>query len=384
MALEPSKEKLIPFNKPALVGREVEYMNQAVANGHISGNGRFTKKVQEFIENSFGVKKALLTTSCTDALEMAAILLDINPGDQVMVPSFTFVSTANAFVSRGATPVFIDIKEETLNIDEELIEERITNKTKAMIPVHYGGVGAAMERIMEIANRRGIGVVEDAAQCVGAKFNDQHLGAIGHLGALSFHETKNLHCGEGGALLINDPKYIERGEIIWEKGTDRGKFFRGEVDKYTWVDVGSSFLMSDLWAAYLFAQFEKLDEVIENRRRLYKRYGQAFCDLANQGRVRLPVVPDNCQDNAHIFYLILNSEKERNDFISHLRRLNIHGVFHYLPLHLSPMGKKFGGEKAHCPVTEKISSRLLRLPLYHDLTDNDQERVIKGVTDFFL
>ncbi len=379
-----SKEKtFIPYNKPAIVGNELQYMKRAVKSGQISGNGEFTKKTQKLLEEKYGIKKVLLTTSCTDALEMAAMLLDIKPGDEVIVPSFSFVSTANAFASKGAKPVFADVTHDTLNLDHESLEDLICERTKAIVPIHYAGVGAQMNRIMEIAKKNNVTVVEDAAQCVGSKFEDKYLGSIGRLGAFSFHETKNLHCGEGGALLINDASFIERGEIIWEKGTNRSKFFRGEVDKYTWVDTGSSFLMSDLLAAYLFAQLEKVDQILDQRRFLYNRYAAGLSRLEKAGNAALPVVPKNRKESGHIFYLLMESETERDDLIKYLRAKNIHCVFHYLPLHLSPMGKKFGGKTGMCPVTEDVSSRLVRLPLFHGLTTMDQDRVIEEVLSFF-
>lgn len=358
-------------------------MDQAVRSGKISGNGEFTQNLQRLMEDRFGIKKVFLTTSCTDALEMAAMLLDIAPGDEVLVPSFGFVSTANAFVLRGAVPVFVDIKKDTLNIDETKIEEAITPKTRAIVPIHYSGVAANMEKINQIAKNHQLSVVEDAAQGVGATYNGNHLGALSPLAAYSFHETKNIHCGEGGALCVNDPSYIERAEIIWEKGTNRSKFFRGEIDKYTWVDIGSSFLMSDLLAAYLFAQFEKLERITENRRCLFGRYANALAILEKRNLAKLPFVPNECKSNAHIFYLILNSPKSRDGLIRHLKANKIHAVFHYLPLHQSSMGRKYLRQKECCPVSVDLSSRLVRLPLYHELQDKEQDRVIENVLSFF-
>lgn len=376
-------DKSIPFNKPAIVGRELELMDRAVRSGKISGNGEFSKKLQKWMEEQFGIGKVFLTTSCTDALEMAAMLLGISPGDEVIVPSFGFVSTANAFVSRGAVPVFVDIRKDTLNIDETLIEQAITSRTKAIVPIHYSGVAAQMDSIEQVAKKHRIAVVEDAAQGVGATFKGKHLGSLSGLAAYSFHETKNIHCGEGGALCVNDPALVDRAEIIWEKGTNRSKFFRGEIDKYTWVDIGSSFLMSDLLAAYLFSQFEKLEQITTNRKRLYKRYEDAFSTLENRGLAGLPQIPRDCESNAHIFYLILDSQKNQKEMIAHLRAKQIHAVFHYLPLHQSPMGKQFGGLKASCPNSIDLSSRLVRLPLYHELGNNDQDCVIESVLSFF-
>lgn len=375
--------RMIPFNRPAMVGSETESMIEAVRSGKISGNGEFTKKVQALLESRFGIHRALLTTSCTDALEMAAMLLDIAPGDEVVVPSFSFVSTANAFVLRGATPVFVDVRADTLNLDEELLADAVTQKTKEIVPIHYAGVGCEMDRICDLARQKNIAVVEDAAQGVDATYGDKYLGAIGDLGTYSFHETKNLHCGEGGALCINNPALASRAEILWEKGTDRSRFFRGEVDKYTWVDIGSSFLPSDLLAAFLYAQFEHLDEITRRRSDRYEAYQAAFADLEAQGKVRLPHPPKTGRHNAHIFFMILPTEKRRDDFIAFLRTQKIHAVFHYLPLHLSPMGRRFGGESARCPVTIDLSARLVRLPLYHDMTENEQERVIDKVRLFF-
>lgn len=376
-------DKSIPFNKPAIVGRELELMDRAVRSGKISGNGDFSQKLQKCMEERFGIGRVFLTTSCTDALEMAAMLLGISPGDEVIVPSFGFVSTANAFVSRGAVPVFVDIRKDTLNIDETLIEQAITPRTKAIVPIHYSGVAAQMDSIEQVAKKHRIAVVEDAAQGVGATYKGKYLGSLSGLAAYSFHETKNIHCGEGGALCVSDPALVDRAEIIWEKGTNRSKFFRGEIDKYTWVDIGSSFLMSDLLAAYLYAQFEKLDQIIANRKRLYKRYEDAFSILENRGLAGLPQIPRDCESNAHIFYLILDSQKNQEEMIAHLRAKQIHAVFHYLPLHQSPMGKQFGGLKASCPNSIDLSSRLVRLPLYHELGNNDQDRVIESVLSFF-
>lgn len=368
----------IPFNRTSLVGREMEYVAQAVANGHISGDGEFTRCCHELLERELGVRKTLLTTSCTHALEMAAILLDIQPGDEIIAPSFTFVSTVNAFALRGARPVFADIRPDTLNIDEAKLEALITPKTKAIIVVHYAGVACEMDAIMEIANRRGIPVVEDNAHGLFGKYKSRYLGTFGALATLSFHETKNFSCGEGGALLINDPKYIERAEIIREKGTDRSKFFRGQVDKYTWVDAGSSFLPSDMLAAFLLAQLEEREKIQTRRRHIWENYFQRLSAWANDHRVRLPVVPDHCEQSFHMFYLLMRSLDQRQTLIRRMRERGILSVFHYLPLHLSPMGRRFGGKDSDCPVTEWVSDRLLRLPFYIDLSCEEQQAVIES------
>lgn len=365
-----------PFNKPAIVGRELEYIRDAIESGKISGNGNYTKKCHRFLREMTGSSKVLLTASGTAALEMAALLLDIAPGDEVIMPSYTFVSTANAFLLRGARPVFVDIRPDTLNLDENLIEDKITERTRAIVPVHYAGIGAEMNRIMELAGKHRLAVVEDAAQGIGAAYDDTPLGTIGDLGAFSFHETKNVISGEGGALLVNRDKYRERAEFIWEKGTNRNKFFRGEVDKYTWVDLGSSFLMSDITAAYLYAQLEKNESIRRKRESLYRTYSQGMKEQENAGRVRLPAVPGNCRPNYHIFYLILPSESKRNNLLAALKKEGIHSVFHYIPLHCSPMGEKLGYRRGDVPISEDLSSRLLRLPLYYDLTVSDAEYIV--------
>ena len=368
----------IPFNRTSLVGREMEYVVQAVANGHISGDGAFTRRCHELLERELCVRKALLTTSCTHALEMAAILLDIQPGDEVIAPSFTFVSTVNAFALRGARPVFADIRPDTLNIDEPKLESLITPKTKAIVVVHYAGVACEMDAIMEIANRRRIAVVEDNAHGLFGKYKGRYLGTFGALATLSFHETKNFSCGEGGALLINDPGFIERAEIIREKGTDRSKFFRGQVDKYTWVDAGSSFLPSDMLAAFLLAQLEEREKIQTRRRQIWDTYFERLSPWAKDHGVRLPVIPDHCEQSFHMFYLLTRSLDQRQALIRRMRERGILSVFHYLPLHLSPMGRKFGGKEGDCPVTEWVSDRLLRLPFYVDLTREEQQAVIES------
>ncbi|MGB8645934.1 MAG: dTDP-4-amino-4,6-dideoxygalactose transaminase [Anaerolineae bacterium] len=372
----------IPFNRPSLVGNEQAYILESLANGHISGDGVFTKKCQGFLQETLGVPKALLTTSCTDALEMAALLLDIQPGDEVICPSFTFVSTINAFVLRGACPVFIDIRPDTLNLDEQQLERRITPRTKAILVVHYAGVACEMDAILEIAARHRVPVVEDNAHGLFGKYNGKYLGTFGCLATQSFHETKNFTCGEGGALLINDPQYVERAEIVREKGTNRSRYFRGQVDKYSWVDVGSSYLPSDILAAFLYAQFEARDQIQIRRQEIWEHYRGRLGNWAVENQVRLPVVPGHCEQPYHMFYLLLPSLDRRQALIDHLRSFGILGVFHYLPLHLSEMGQHFGGKAGDCPVTEEVSNRLLRLPFYNSMTEAEQERVVEAVRRF--
>lgn len=372
----------IPFNKPTIIGNELEYIERAVRSGKISGDATYTKKCHTLLENALGVPKALLTTSCTHALEMAAILLNIEPGDEVILPSFTFVSTANAFVLRGAKPVFADIRPDTLNIDEREIERLITPRTRAIAVVHYAGVGCEMDAIMDIAARHGLALVEDNAHGLFGKYKGRFLGTFGATATQSFHETKNFTCGEGGALLINDPELEERAEIIREKGTNRSRFFRGMVDKYTWVDIGSSYLLSDVLAAYLYAQLEAADTIQQRRGRIWDTYRQHLGEWAATHGVGLPVVPEYCEQPYHMFYMIMPSLAVRTAFIEHLRALGILSVFHYLPLHLSDMGRQFGGKEGDCPVTEDISDRLVRLPMYNDLTEDEQMRVIHAIFAF--
>jgi len=372
----------IPFNRPAFMGREAEYIQQVMANGHASGDGPFTRKAHALLEESLGVRKALLTTSCTHALEMSALLLGIEPGDEVIIPDFTFVSTVNAFVLRGAKPVFIDVRPDTLNLDESKLEALITPRTRAIVPVHYAGVGCEMEAIMEIANRRGIAVVEDNAHGLFGTYRGRNLGTFGTFATQSFHETKNFSCGEGGALLINDPGYVERAEIVREKGTNRARFFRGQVDKYTWVDIGSSYLPSDLLAAILFGQLEQRDLIQERRRTIWQTYHEGLADWAEELHVSMPFVPDHVEQPYHMFYLLLPSLEMRSALIAHLKARGILAVFHYLPLHLSDMGRQFGGQPGDCPVTEDVSDRLLRLPMYNTLGEDDQARVIEAIYDF--
>jgi len=369
----------IPFNRPGLVGHEHEYMADVVARAHLSGDGHYTRLCHAHLETALGVHKALLTTSCTHALEMAAILLAIEPGDEVIVPAFTFVSTVNAFVLRGARPVFCDIRPDTLNMDDARLASLVTPRTKAIVPVHYAGVGCEMDVILAIARRHGIPVVEDNAHGLLGKYRGQWLGTFGQLATQSFHETKNLQCGEGGALLINDPSYVDRAEIIREKGTNRRRFFGGLVDRYTWVDIGSSYLPSDLLAAYLYAQLEERDHIQASRQRVWNTYRRELKDWAGDRRVGLPVVPAHCDQPAHMFYLVMPSPASRSALIAHLKVLGILAVFHYQPLHLSDMGQRLGGRKGDCPVTEDISERLVRLPFYTHLAETDQERVIDAI-----
>lgn len=369
----------IPFNRPSFAGKELVYIAEAINSGRICGDSGFTKKCQKLLEAELKVKKVFLTTSCTHALEMAAILLDIRPGDEVIVPSFTFVSTVNAFVLRGAKPIFIDIRPDTLNLDETLIEGLITAKTKAIIPVHYAGIACEMDSVMETANKHGIHVVEDNAHGLFAKYKGKYLGTLGCLGTQSFHETKNFISGEGGALVVNDSKLIERAEIIREKGTNRSSFFRGEIDKYTWVDIGSSYLLSDIVAAFLCAQLEAKDRIQRDRKRIWETYYECLNSWAEEQGVTLPTVPKNCEQAYHMFYLIMPSSQARDGFINYLKKHRIHSVFHYVPLHLSKMGVGFGGQKGDCPVTEDVSERLVRLPFYNDMTENEQQRVIETI-----
>ena len=357
----------IPFNRIDVQGNELEYIQQAITNMDISGDGVFTKRCNSLLESELDVTKVLLTTSCTHALEMAAILLDIQPGDEVIVPSFTFVSTVSGFVLRGAKPVFIDICPDTLNMDENQLEGLITEKTKAIIPVHYAGVSCEMEIIMNIANKYDIPVIEDNAHGLFGKYKDRYLGTFGTFATQSFHETKNFSCGEGGALLINDKNYIERAEIIREKGTNRSRFFKGEIDKYSWVDIGSSYLPSDILAAVLYAQLEKRELIQAKRKKIWEHYNEKLDAWTNENDIRLPIIPEYCDQPYHMFYLLMPTLEKRNLFIQHLKKNGIMAVFHYIPLHLSEMGKKLGGKVGDCPVTENISDRLVRLPFYNDL-----------------
>lgn len=371
----------IPFNRPFFSGNEFEYIQKAITSWHLSGDGTFTKKCHTLLETELGVRKALLTTNCTHALEMAALLLDIKPGDEVIVPSFTFVSTVNAFVLRGARPVFIDIRPDTLNLDETQLERLITPRTRAILVVHYAGVACEMDPIMQIANQHGIPVVEDNAHGLFGKYKGKFLGTLGCLATQSFHETKNFTCGEGGALLINDEQYIERAEVIREKGTNRSRFFRGQVDKYTWVDVGSSYLPSDILAAFLYAQMEAREHIQAKRRHIWERYDESLKSWADSHGVKTPTVPAHCEQPYHMYYLVMPSLEKRSAMISYLNEHRINSVFHYQALHLSEMGREFGGEVGDCPVTESVSDRLVRLPFYNDLTDEEQSSVIDRITN---
>lgn len=372
----------IPFNRPALLGRESEYMLRALAAGHLSGGGIHTKAAQELLEQALGARRVLLTTSCTHALEMSALLLDIAAGDEVLVPSFTFVSTVNAFVLRGAKPVFVDIRPDTLNMDERILGDLVTPRTRAIVPVHYAGVACEMDSILATAGRHGLGVIEDNAHGLFGGYRGKPLGTLGRMSTLSFHETKNFTCGEGGALVLNDESLIERAEIIREKGTNRSRFFRGQVDKYTWVDVGSSYPPSDMLAAFLLAQLEMRERVQSTRRSIWNRYREGLSDWAATHGVSLPFVPEHVEQAYHMFYLLLPTLAARQAFIAHLRQEGILSVFHYVPLHTSEMGLKLGGRPGLCPVTEGISDRLVRLPFYNDLAPALQSRVIDVARTF--
>ena len=372
----------IRFNQACLTGRELEYIGQAVTQGHVSGDGPFTRRCHEILEQVVGCRKALLTTSCTHALEMSALLLDIQPGDEVILPSFTFVSTANAFVLRGATPVFIDVRADTLNLDERLVEQKVTPRTRAIVPVHYAGVGCEMDALLEIAARHRIAIVEDNAHGLFGSYRGRPLGSFGVFATQSFHETKNITCGEGGALLINDDQFIPRAEILREKGTQRSQFFRGEIDKYTWCDVGSSYLPSDMLAGFLLAQLESRDRVQTRRRAVWEFYASHLREWAPAVGASLPVVPAHCEQAYHMFYMLLPSLDFRTALIAHLKKADVMSVFHYVPLHLSSMGQRFGGKAGDCPVTEDIADRLLRLPFHGALTDADLHRVVEAVLSF--
>lgn len=373
----------IPFNKASLTGNELRYIQEAVEQGHISGDGFFTRKCCDLMEQRFDAKKILLTPSCTDALEIAAILLDLKQGDEVILPSFAFVTTANAFVLRGAKPVFIDIRSDTLNLDETRIESRITPRTKAIIALHYAGVSCDMDTILSVANKRGIPVVEDAAQGVNARYKSRYLGTMGDLGAYSFHETKNYTCGEGGALVINRERYVERSEIVRQKGTNRNQFFRGQTDKYTWCDLGSSYVLSDVLAAFLYAQLEQLDGIAKKRKSIFDAYLDDLRPLQDSGKIRLPIIPDECESNFHLFHILLESEKERNRIMDGLKAAGILSVFHYVPLHTSPMGISFGYRQGEFPVTEDLSGRLLRLPFYNSLSDAEIHLITTTIRNLF-
>jgi dTDP-4-amino-4,6-dideoxygalactose transaminase len=372
----------IPFNRATLLGHELEYVEQAVANGHISGDGPFGRRCEELLEEAVGCDRALLTTSCTHALELAALLLDLGPGDEVVVPSFTFASSATAFVLRGATIVFCDVRPDTLNLDESRLPEAVTERTRAVVPVHYAGVACELDPICALADEREIAVVEDNAHGLFGTYRGRALGTFGAFAAQSFHETKNVTCGEGGALLVNRPEHVDRAEVLREKGTDRKRFFRGQVDKYTWVDVGSSYVLSDLAAAFLAAQLEARERIQEARRRVWERYRDGLAGWAERRGARMPIVPEHCEQPFHMFAVLLPSLQERTALIQHLRARGILAVFHYLPLHLSAMGRRFGGRPGQCPVAEDVSDRLLRLPFFTGLSEAEQDEVIDAIEAF--
>ena len=374
---------MIPFNVPPCTGHELKYIAEAIDAHKICGDGAFTKKCNKWLEERFGAHKVLLTTSGTTALDMASLLCELQPGDEVILPSFTFSSTANAFAIYGAKLVFVDIRPDTMNIDETKIEAAITDRTRVIVAMHYAGVACDMDAIMDIARRHGLLVIEDAAQAVMSSWKGRPLGTIGDVGCYSFHETKNYSMGEGGAVVVNNPAFVERAEILREKGTDRARFFRGQVDKYTWVDIGDSFLPSELNAAYLWAQLEMADEINENRLKSWNAYREAFQDLADAGRVELPTVPEGCVHNAHMFYLKCRDLSERTELIRFLKERDILAVFHYVPLHSAPAGLKYGRFCGEDVYTTRESDRLVRLPLYFGLTSEDQARVIAAVRDFY-
>ena len=375
---------LINFNVPPYIGKEDIYVKQAIMNHKICGDGEFTKKCNEWLEKEYGTNKALLTTSCTHATEMAALLADIKPGDEVIMPSYTFVSTADAFVMRGATPVFVDIRPDTMNIDEKLIEAAITEKTKAIVPVHYAGVCCEMDKIQEIADKYNLFVIEDAAQAISSTYKGKYAGTLGDFGCFSFHETKNLSMGEGGALLIKDAKYAEQAEIIREKGTNRSKFHRGQIDKYTWVDFGSSYLPSDMNAAYLYAELENSKMIFDDRMASWNHYYESLSELEKKGIIELPGIPDNCTHNAHMFYLKCADVEERTQFIDYMKSNDVLTVFHYIPLHSSPAGVKFGRFHGEDKFTTKESERLVRLPLYYGLGSDNVEMICDKICGFYL
>jgi dTDP-4-amino-4,6-dideoxygalactose transaminase len=369
----------LPYNRPHMVGRELGYIEEAVARGHLSGNGPFAARCSSWLEQRLVAPRALLTHSCSGALEMAAILARIEPGDEVIMPSFTFVTTANAFVLRGAVPVFVDIRPDTLNMDERLVEDAITERTRAIVPVHYAGVACEMDAIVAIARRHDLLIIEDAAHGLLSTYRGRPLGSIGDMATFSFHETKNVICGEGGALILRDATLVERAEIVHEKGTNRRQFFRGEIDKYTWVDIGSSYLPSEIAAAFLFAQLEEADAITARRVELWSLYHEAFGELEASGRARRPVVPEDCEHNAHLFYLLVHGSGARDDLITALAARDINAVFHYVPLHQSPAGRRYGRAHGDLDVTERESRALIRLPLWMGMRDSDVERVVSAV-----
>lgn len=373
----------IPFNRPFIAGRELYNIARAVVSGHLAGDGTFTKQCHAWLEKHLRCANALLTHSCTAALEMAAILCDVGMGDEVIMPSFTFVSTANAFVLRGGVPVFVDVRPDNLNLDDKKIEQAITARTKAIVPVHYAGVPCDMDAIARIAEAHDLFVVEDAAQALFSSYKGRFLGTIGHFGCLSFHETKNIISGEGGALLVNDKRFVERAEIIREKGTDRSRFFRGQVDKYTWVDIGSSYLPSELIGSFLYAQMENASAIISARRRIFERYYSLLRPLEDEGVLRLPFVESECAGNGHMFYIITRSLDERTKLLTYLKKKGILAVFHYVPLHSSPAGKRYCRVSGGMEVTDSLSSRLLRLPMYYEMSENDVYRVVENIKKFY-
>jgi dTDP-4-amino-4,6-dideoxygalactose transaminase len=381
--LKPMSPTPIPFNRPYMTGRELWLISQAHHSGQLAGDGSFTRQCHAWLENHYSCTKALLTHSCTSALEMAAILSNIQPGDEIIMPSYTFVSTANAFVLRGGVPVFVDIRPDTLNLDETLVEAAITEKTRAIVPVHYAGVGCEMVILSKIAQEYNLLLIEDAAQGVGAKSHGKPLGSQGHLGCLSFHETKNIISGEGGALLVNDPHFAERAEIIREKGTNRSQFFRGQVDKYTWIDIGSSYLPGEVIAAFLYAQLEVASTITENRLQRWNHYHKLLADLEVDGKLRRPIIPDHCQHNAHMYYLILQNLETRTNLIAYLKKHNINSVFHYVPLHNSPAGQRYSRSHGSLDNTNSLSERLLRLPLFPDLNLSAIEYIVQVIHSFF-
>ncbi|MBV8843219.1 MAG: dTDP-4-amino-4,6-dideoxygalactose transaminase [Bryobacterales bacterium] len=371
----------IVFNNPSLVGHELTYMADAIHRGHSAGNGIYTKKCQDLLERKLGSPKVLLTTSCTDALELSALLLDIKSGDEIILPSFTFVSTANAFVLRGAKPVFVDIRPDTLNLDADLLSSAITSNTKAVVPVHYAGVGCEMDRICSLADNYSLAVVEDNAHGLFSRYRNKYLGTFGCCATQSFHESKNVICGEGGALVLNDPTLMERAEILRQKGTDRSRFDRGQVDKYTWVDIGSSFLPSDVIAAFLFAQLERYENIQAKRKKIWDTYFDQLSSWAEEHQVQLPHIPDYCEQSYHMFYMIMPSAELRDAMIRHLKASGIMAVFHYVPLHESQMGQRLAPNSV-CPVTSRVSSCLVRLPFYNDLSESDQSEVVNAIQCF--
>lgn len=374
---------IIPFNRPYMTGRELWFISQAHSSGQLAGDGNFTKRCHTWLENHFGSAKALLTHSCTSALEMAAILADIQPGDEVIMPSYTFVSTANAFVLRGGVPVFVDIRPDTLNLDESLVEAAITDRTRAIVPVHYAGVGCEMAPLQDLANQYDLLLIEDAAQAMMATAHGKPLGSQGHLGCLSFHETKNIISGEGGALLVNDARFAHRAEIIREKGTNRSQFFRGEVNKYTWVDIGSSYLPGEVIAAFLYAQLEEAKSIISRRLTLWDHYHQRLEPLEQAGKLRRPIIPDHCQHNAHMYYILVENLATRTALIEQLKQQGINSVFHYVPLHSSPAGQRYGRPHGSLTHTEELSDRLVRLPLFPELTSEQLEATVTAIQEFY-